>query len=301
MLNEFFGEKKELWKKIIFDYGKVCSFVFALLLIVVLFYFIFHVNQNRDLRVVFFDVSQGDSIFIETPSGKQMLIDGGPNNKVMKSLDKEMGFFDKDIDVMIATHGDADHITGLISVLKKYNVAKIIKSPVPSDTEIFYDLEKNIKEENAEVFTGKKGDIILFQDGVSVNILSPENNFSTKDTNEASVSVLITYKDKSFLLTGDLPIKNESKLMTGNLLNKEVTVYKAGHHGSKTSSGEQLLSYTKPYYSVISVGKDNKYGHPNFETLERLKKYSKVVLSTIESGNIEFVTNGNDFRFELGK
>jgi competence protein ComEC len=102
-------------------------------------------------------------------------------------------------------------------------------------------------------------------------------------------------------LTGDLPTAYESSLASSGLLAKNITVYKAGHHGSKTSSGEQLLSYIKPEYAVISAGKDNKYGHPNGEALERLQKYSKEILSTIERGTITFVSDGRIVEVEAAR
>ena len=257
--------------------------------------------------VAFFDVGQGDSIFIQTPSGKQMLIDGGPNDKVMRGLDKEMPMFDRSIDVVVATHADADHVTGLIPVLEKYKVAHIIESPVKGKTNIFDDLEKHIANENADVHVGKIGDVIDFNDGVIATVLYPgvgergTDAVCRGDTNECCVSILLTYLDKNFLFSCDLPSTREGKLIESGLLPHDITVYKAGHHGSKTSSGDQLLSYIKPYYSVISAGKDNRYGHPNIETLERLKKYSKVILSTIENGEVKFEMRGGGLRFEVGK
>jgi competence protein ComEC len=123
--------------------------------------------------------------------------------------------------------------------------------------------------------------------------LYPGKNFhgNENDTNDASVSVVVTYGDESVLLTGDLPSKHEAELLQDSLPHG-VTIYKAGHHGSKYSSGDQLLSYIKPEYAVISAGKDNKYGHPNEETLARLTTYSKEILSTIDRGTISFLLDG---------
>jgi beta-lactamase superfamily II metal-dependent hydrolase len=132
---------------------------------------------------------------------------------------------------------------------------------------------------SAEVHVGKKGDEIIFGDGVVVHILYPGANFhgDEKDTNRASVSMVITYGDESVLLTGDLPSTHEGELLN-SVLPHNITIYKAGHHGSKFSSGEQLLSYIHPEYVVISAGKDNKYGHPNGEALARLATYSHEIL-----------------------
>lgn len=309
MFRDWFKEKLEETQNFLEEYGKLFFALVGVFVLLISFYFIFIKSDGRSLTVTFFDVGQGDSIFIETPSHKQILIDGGPNNKVMQKLDSRMGFFDNDIDVMVVTHADADHVTGLIPVLEKYKVKNIIESPVKGKTEVFDLLEKDIEKEShfaqgsdgtrknggATVYIAKTGDEINFGDGVIIKILYPNKNISSKDdTNEASVSILLTYQEKTFLLTGDLPTVRESKLIESGLLPNDITVYKAGHHGSKSSSGVQLLSYIKPYYSVISAGKDNKYGHPNVETMERLKKYSKVIFSTIDLGDIEFEIKGKE-------
>ncbi len=321
MLNDWLKEKFENVKIFLEEYGKIFFASVGVVVLFVCLYFIFIKTNEGELTVTFFDVGQGDSIFVETPSHKQMLIDGGPNNKVMQKLNSKMGFFDNDIDVVVATHADADHITGLIPVFEKYNVKNVIESPVKGKTEVFNLLDNEIESHSAKssdgtrnekngganptspkgfdgarVYIAKTGDEIDFNDGVIAKVLYPVQNLSSKtDTNEASVCILLTYQDKTFLFTGDLPSVRENKLIESNLLSENVTIYKAGHHGSKNSSGEQLLSYIKPYYAVISAGKDNKYGHPNIETIERLKKYGKVIFSTIDLGDVEFILNGKSF------
>jgi competence protein ComEC len=112
--------------------------------------------------------------------------------------------------------------------------------------------------------------------------------------------MVVTYGEESVLLTGDLPSTEEGELMRAGLP-KDITIYKAGHHGSKYSSGEQLLSYIKPEYAVISAGKNNKYGHPNPEAMERLQKYSKEILSTIDKGAITFSMDGKSVNISMEK
>ncbi len=283
------------------NYGKVSIVSFSLFLGVVSVCLLVISITPQKLRISFLDVGQGDSIFIQTPSGHSMLVDGGASDVVLTRLGEEMNYFDKNIDVMVATHGDADHVTGLIPVLEKYSVEKIVVSPVRAETSIFSDLEKRIQEENGNVYVGARGDEIDFGDGVLVHILYPRKSISQKiDTNDASVSFVLTYGEHSFVLTGDLTSTYEPQLL-GISLPKNVTVYKAGHHGSKTSSGEQLLSYIRPEYSVISAGKENKYGHPNPEVLARLQTYSKEVLSTVEHGTISFESDGRIVDMKVDK
>lgn len=283
------------------EYGKIFLFGFSFSVGALSLLFVVSFASPQKLRVSFLDVGQGDAILIRTPSGHDMLIDGGPSDAVLARLGEKMNYFDREIDVVVATHDDADHITGLVPVLQRYDVDTIVLSPVKGDTDLAQDLRTRAHDETADVHVGARGNVIDFGDGVVTHILYPTANILGKtDTNDASVSLVLTYGDHSFLLTGDLSSKREQQLF-GNVLPKHVTVYKAGHHGSKTSSGEQLLTYVKPEYSVISAGKDNRYGHPNTEALERLQKYSKEILSTIDQGTISFISDGRMLGVETGK
>jgi len=301
-MKEWFDGWKEKSNAFIFDYGKVSFVLFLIFINVVAIGLIIFLISPQKLRVSFLDVGQGDAIFIQTPSGKNMLVDGGPSNIILSRLASETNYFNHNVDVMVATHPDADHVTGLIPILEKYNVKNIITSPVEGSTKIFDDLSAHIKNESADLYIAHTGDVIDFHDGVIAKILYPSANYVVKknDTNDASVSIVVSYGDESFLLTGDLPSNREPELIA-NGLHKNVTVYKAGHHGSKTSSGEQLLTYIKPEYAIISAGKNNKYGHPNIETIERLKKYAKEIISTIDRGSISFVTDGRMMEVEMGR
>ncbi|MDB5260004.1 MAG: internalization-like protein competence protein ComEC/Rec2, competence protein ComEC protein [Candidatus Nomurabacteria bacterium] len=273
------------------EYGKVFFVVICGVGIILTSIFIYVTSTPQKLKVSFLDIGQGDAILIQTPSGQKLLIDGGPTNIILDRIYSQISFFDHTMDVMVSTHPDADHVTGLIPILEKFNVNKIITSSVPGDTGIFKELESSIQNENSETHIGNAGDILDFHDGVTATILHPYNDEKFKDTNEGSVTLLLKYGDETFLLDGDLPTTKEPLILT-SLLPHNITVYKAGHHGSKYSSGEQLLTYIKPEYSVISAGKDNKYGHPNLEAMERLQKYSKEIISTIDRGTISFITDG---------
>ena len=259
------------------------------------------VTTSQPLRISFLDVGQGDAILIQTPSGHDMLIDGGPTNNVLTRLNEVMSYLDRDIDIVVATHPDSDHVTGLIPVLEKYTAHHILTSGQESETGIFKNVDEVIIKENVETRIAYQGDVIDFRDGVTAQVLHPLVGEKFKDTNAASVSLVLTYGSMSFLLTGDLPSTNEPLLISSGLLPNHVTVYKAAHHGSKYSSGEQLLTYIKPEYAVISAGKDNTYGHPNSEAIERLQMYSKEILSTIDRGTITFITDGRSIEVESEK
>lgn len=302
-MNEHVAEYTKKIKKIFSEYGKVLLVGIILCVSLLSVSLIVTSLSPRALKVSFLDVGQGDAIFITTPYGHQMLIDGGVSDKVLEKISREMGYFDRTIDVMVATHPDADHITGLIPVLQKYKVQHIITSPAEGQTGVSEVLMKSINEEGASVRVAKKGDQIIFGDGVVAHILYPTKNSDLRkgETNDASVSLVITYGDESVLLTGDLPTTHEDELLLGGVLKRDVTIYKAGHHGSKYSSGEQLLSYIKPEYAIVSAGKDNKYGHPNPEAVARLTTYAKEILSTIDRGTITFSLNGKHLEVSTEK
>jgi beta-lactamase superfamily II metal-dependent hydrolase len=291
---DHFSEYKKRANYFFIEYGKVLVVAILTILLIVCVTRVGHLTSTSKLEISFFDIGQGDAIFIKTPSGKKMLIDGGPNSKVLEDLAHTMSYFDTNIDIVISTHPDADHITGLIPVLDAYTVGQIILSPVSGSTGVFETFNDKIKNEGAELHVAKRGDSIDFGDGVVAYVLHPGRDFraNEKDTNDASVTVVLKYGSTSALLTGDLPSVYERNLIS-KVLPRNITLYKAGHHGSKYSSGDVLLSYIHPEYAVVSAGKNNTYGHPNPETLGRLKVYSKEILSTIEKGMITFSLDGN--------
>jgi competence protein ComEC len=301
-MKKWYEEKRQTVWTFFREYGNV---FFALILIcvgLVFFFRLYSVLTPSQLEVSFLDVGQGDAIFIRTPNGHTMLIDGGVDGRVLERLSSRLGYFDRTIDVMVATHADADHITGLIPVLTKYDIKHVVMSPLSGHTGIFNELTKKIDEEGVISHVGKAGDQIIFDDGVIAHVIYPSSQFhgNENDTNDASVCILLTYGDESVLLTGDLPSTYERKLIT-DLLPHHVTIYKAGHHGSKYSSGDILLSYIRPEYSVISAGKDNRYGHPNPEAVGRLEVYSQEILSTIDKGTITFHLDGSEVSIETTK
>ncbi len=300
-MNEVLTQRIQQGKNIFVEYGKVVVVTLVLIVTIIFLCSLYHILTPQKLSISFLDVGQGDAILIQTPSGHTMLVDGGVSDIVLEKVSEKLSYFTRHLDLVVATHPDADHITGLIPILQKYEIDHIAVSPMTSHTGVFEVLQKSIEVEHdgltvdhhAQVHTGVVGDEIIFGDGVVAHILYPRENFhgDEKDTNSASVSMVITYGDESVLLTGDLPSTHEGELIVKTLPRK-VTIYKAGHHGSKFSSGEQLLSYIKPEYAVISAGKDNKYGHPNPEAIERLQKYTKEVISTIDRGTISFLLDG---------
>ncbi|MFH1575730.1 MAG: ComEC/Rec2 family competence protein [Candidatus Nealsonbacteria bacterium] len=238
------------------------------------------------LEVTFFDVGQGDAIFIETPQNHQILIDGGPGSAVLEKLGKEMPFWDRTIDLVILTHPDSDHVSGLIEVLRRYEVENILWTGILCETAECQEWQKLIKEEGANIFIAQAGQQILTRT-VLVSILYPFENLEGKkvsNTNNTSIVARLVYGESSFLFTGDIYQSVEKKLT-----NVDSDVLKVGHHGSKNSSAQNFIEAVSPEIAVISSGKDNRYGHPHEEALAILEKYDIRTLRADLNGDIKIL------------
>jgi len=257
---------------------------------------VYDLKAARFLEVNFFDVGQGDAIFIETPQLHQILIDGGPTSIILEKLAKEMPFWDRTIDLIILTHPERDHIFGLIEVLKRYKVENILWTGVIRDTSEFKEWKKLIENEGAKIFIAKTGQKIKATRTVLV-ILYPFENLEgqeLKDSNNTSIITKLIFGENSFLFTGDVYKSVERELLAKEL-DIDSDILKVGHHGSKTSSLEEFIKEVSPEIAVIQVGKDNLYGHPHPESLDTLEKYGIRVLRTDENGDIKIISNGKNY------
>lgn len=255
---------------------------------------IFAEERGGMLTVAFFDVGQGDAIFIEAPNGNQMLVDGGPGTSVIRALGEVMPFYDRTIDAVIATHPDADHIGGLPEVLRRYDVGFFLDPGVSSDTGVYKALVQSIGLAGAKYIIARRGMNIALDEaaGVFLEILFPDRDMEGTDTNDASIVANLVYGDTSFLLTGDSPQKIEKYLAAIDGKNLDTNVLKAGHHGSKTSTSDILLGFASPEIAIISAGTNNRYGHPHEEVLNRLSEFGVRVLRTDEEGTIIIKSDG---------
>ena len=233
-------------------------------------------------------MGQGDAILI-SQGEKQILIDGGPSGtKLLEKLSEYVPFWDRKIDVVIATHPDADHITGLVDVLKTYSVDQMIESGAQSESQVFGALEKTAEDKKVEKQIARRGMKIRLSDDASLEIFSPTDaiieGLKKDDTNSASIVAKLTYGENSFLLTGDFPLELETQLVNAKLPLAS-NVLKVSHHGSKSATSALFLDYARPRDAVISVGKGNRYGHPTAEVLSRLQDDEIKILRTNESGD----------------
>lgn len=259
---------------------------------------VFDSNGEGNLNLTFFDVGQGDSIFIETSQNQQILIDGGPTSNILEKLGNEMPFWDRTIDLIILSHPEADHMTGLLEVLKRYRVENILWTGVVKQTAEYREWVKLFEKEKANIQIARAGQQIYGGSTSIIKILSPFEDFEgkeMKDSNITSVVFRLDHGENSFLFTGDAPSFSEKEMILRGV-DLDADVLKAGHHGSKTSSSEDFLKKVTPSAVVISSGRDNSYGHPHQEVLERLEKYGINILRTDKDGDIKIVSNGKDFK-----
>lgn len=247
---------------------------------------------HRVLTVSFLNVGQGDAVFIQTPSGRQILVDGGPDAAVLRELGATMPFFDRSLDMVIATHPDADHISGLTDVLKRFKVSLLLRPGVEHDTPALAALLRSAASAGVRELRARRGQTFDFGDGVILTVLFPDRDATRFETNTASVVVRVTFGDQSFLFTGDSPQAIEEYLVSLDGEQLRTTVLKAGHHGSRTSSSKLFVGFVDPEYVVLSRGCRNRYGHPHQETLDTLHAFGVDIRDTCTDGRITFETDG---------
>lgn len=238
------------------------------------------------------NVGQGDAFLIQAPNGAQLLIDGGKDSKVLSELAKVMPVGDQTIDVVIATHPDADHIGGLPLVFDRYDVGLYLTSQVTTDTQVFKDLYTILSEKSIPSYYVRRGMNLVLSPTTSFKILFPDRDTSGWETNTASVVGRLDVHGRSMLLNGDSPISIEQYLIKTAPRDVDVDILKLGHHGSKTSSAEAFLRAASPALALISAGVNNRYGHPAPEVTARLKALGIPTLSTQDKGTVTLLTDG---------
>jgi len=249
---------------------------------------IFVHGEKPDISAHFFDVGQGDSIFIESRDGTQILIDGGPDNKILSFLGEQMQFYDRSLDAVVLTHPHADHVTGLLWVLKRYRVGVLVTSGVSYHTAEAAEFNRIISEQKLPRLIVDRPMIMRFADGAELKFFTPTNSHyeaKPKNIHDAMIVSELDYNGKRILLMGDAEKNIERNLIARGILN-DVDVIKVGHHGSKTSSNKEFLKATKPDYAIISVGRRNRYGHPHPDALSRLVTSGAKIFRTDIDGTI---------------
>jgi beta-lactamase superfamily II metal-dependent hydrolase len=279
---------------------KVILFIAGFLFLLNIFSWneVFALCGPHNLKVDFLDVGQGDSAFILTPENHQILIDGGPDASVLKKLSFLMPFWDKNLDLVILTHPESDHMQGILYVLKRYKADYIlwtgVKKSAPEYTEWMNVLAKQ-KKLGAKIIIAEYGQEIK-AGNVLIDTLHPfesvEGTDAKNSTNDTCVVSKLIFGKNSFIFMGDISSKAEKELVYEKL-NLQSDVLKVAHHGSKYSTSELFLSAVNPKFAVISVGAKNTYGHPTPEVLQRLEKFGIKMFRTDKDGDVVFVSDGN--------
>lgn len=250
------------------------------------------VCDPAQLCVVFLDVGQGDAIFIQSPTGTQILVDTGRDQSVLRGLGEVMEWGDREIDYLLLTHPDADHIGGAADVLQRFSISHFIRTENESDTSLWASTEELIDREGVAVTMARRGQMFDLGGGVKFEILFPDTDPTKMESNTSSIVARLIYGNTAFMLTGDSPKSIEEYLVLVEGEHLKSDVLKAGHHGSRTSTSELFLAEVDPDYAVISAGKDNSYGHPHLEVTDALFNYGVKTLSTAEVGSVVFWSDG---------
>jgi competence protein ComEC len=247
------------------------------------------------LNVHFIDVGQGDAILIQSPNGKTMLIDGGDAKKdcVRKLLDYMLELQINTVDILIATHPHVDHLGGLLTVLEHFSVSQVYDSGKIHETNVFHEYLSIIDEKNIPFAVLRRGNTIDFDPEVEVLVLHPvgEVGLPNLPVNDCSIVLKITYGNIQFLLTGDIGVAVEEKLVREGF-SIDSDILKLSHHGSRYASSPEFLDKVSPSIAIISVGIDNSYGHPHDEVLESLAEQGVTIFLTSVDGTITVQTDG---------
>jgi competence protein ComEC len=244
------------------------------------------------LHVAFLDVGQGDATLLTLPDGRQLLIDGGPSATELNwRLGQQMPFWDHSLELVLSTHPDADHLTGLVSLPERYALARALVTDVQPNTDLFAAWQANLAAAGLSPAVGQAGARLALGDDLTATLLGPPPTLPPGEkTNNHSLVLHLQYGNISFLFPGDIEAPVERLLVEAGL--PPATVLKSPHHGSKSSSSEPFLQAVRPQLAVISVGADNRFGHPSPEVLERYTAHGITPLRTDERGTVELITDG---------
>ncbi|WP_102692029.1 ComEC/Rec2 family competence protein [Rummeliibacillus pycnus] len=257
-------------------------------------------SSNDQVSVHIIDIGQGDSIFIQSPE-ENLLIDGGNKGKgetVIEYL-KQQGV--QQLDDVISTHPDADHLGGLADIINAFTVKSVYAPRVTHTTIAYRNFLQAVKAQGLKIKVAKEGvEIPVKEQSLDLHFIGPVKDYSKSDLNDWSGVLLMQHGDKKFLFTGDAETPAEEDMLHAGVVPK-VDVLKVSHHGAKEATNTDFLAVAKPTYAAISVGEGNRYHHPTAEALRRLNAVHAKIYRTDEHGTIVFTSNGSTISVKVEK
>lgn len=256
-----------------------------------------HTIPAGKFGVVIVDVGEGDSQLVVTPNHVSYLVDTGDNNEKQSWVNLSQVLEDnhiKNLDYLVITHPHQDHIGNILPILASYTPRHVLLTGVTYTNQTYEKALEFVRGHNIDAMQVKTGSALDIDQGVHIDILAPSNT-SASNVNNTSIVSRVSYGDFSILLTGDAEVSEEQQEMATSSELLHVTVLKAGHHGSNTSTSAQFLTVVKPDWVVISAGRDNPYHHPHPSTVNRLKQFGIPALVTMDTGSVTFVSDGKTY------
>jgi len=254
---------------------------------------------DKNLHIYFLNVGQGDSEYVRDSSNFDILIDGGPDNSVLAELGDAMPFYDKKIDLVILTHPHADHISGLVEVLNRYEVGEIWLTDAVSTSGEYLEFLKIIQNKNIKTKLVRTGDKLEL-DKLKLQVLWPEDSYQNEkvdNLNNTSIVLKLTYGDFSALFTGDAEESVQQQLVNNLAIQQfnNVTIFKVPHHGSSNAAYEPFIKIVSPKLAIIEVGENNKFGHPAASTLKKYETIGTKIYRTDRDGRVEIISDGKTY------
>ncbi|MFA5886778.1 MAG: MBL fold metallo-hydrolase [Patescibacteria group bacterium] len=273
-------------KKSFFKYFLIFCGILSLSLVLFSLIFIL-ASAAGSLAVTFLDVGQGDSVLIKTPTDRIILIDGGPDNKILRRLGDFLPFYRRQLDYLIFSHYHDDHITGLIEIIRRYKVKHLIYAPSDYRSPVLEELLAVIKAQDIPTTILTSRQQLFFSAACSLDLLNPRVLGVKKNENNSLIANL-NCQGQKFLLAGDNSSQVEQALLASSL-NLTANILKASHHGSKSANSFRFLEVVRPAWLIISVGADNKFRHPDSDLLVRAAQLGINVKRTDQAGSIQLI------------
>lgn len=277
---------------------KILFFLSILAVVIGMAAFLLSYKQPKDLEIDYLDVGQGDAALIKTPYGQNILVDGGPNSTVLRRLGENLPWWDRTIDLMILTHPHDDHVGGLVDVAKRYKIKKVLYTGVLHTAPAFLEWLQILRDKKIPVTIIDREQTIGLGENLKIEIFYPQKSLAgttVPELNDSSIVLQLIYGDNKFLFPADISTNVEKELLDkGEVVASDVL--KVSHHGSEYATSDESLELVKPEYAVISVGKNNLFGHPNQRTLNKLERAGIKIYRTDELGTIKLKSDGKNIK-----